>query len=724
MTNLDYALQYAALGWKVFPLHYMRDNGQCSCGQGDKCKHPGKHPATFNGVKDATNDPEKIKALFRDSRLNIGAEADPFQVIDVDPRNGGDNTWSAYTKNKALPDTAIQISGGGGLHFLYAVPTGKRLKKPGIGVDIKKAGGYIVVEPSNHESGNEYYWDGAFSPLDGQIIAPAPEWMLEDLAPARPSTGKPSTGKGAGFLLESQVKDIQAALSFLDADDYEIWIQVGQALHSTGSSVAFDMWDGWSQTSDKYTAGETSKKWNTFHNDGGLNIESIFYWAEQNGWINQPIVDDIEIDIRLTPREEAESMPQIEIPIPPELLCPPGILKDIANQITQTARMPQPVYSVNAALSLVATLAAQQVQNETGLRTNLYLVSLGATGSGKEHARNYIKNALHALGKDDQIGGEDIASGQALMTRASISPNAIFQIDELGKYLQEATDKNAASHKISVLTNLMKLFSSASSVVTGTEYANQRLNERQTIEYPCINLHGTSTDTTFYDALKGVHILDGFVNRIIVTQTDMPRPKKQRIKPATKPTEAILQWHEQFITAINHGKGMLGIQPEQPHEIKMTKSAWDEFNALDAWIDQKMEETRGTGLDALYVRVWEHAAKIALVCGCAMPEPIIDRDQAAWAIKFVTYWTERLVTEARFRISDSEFGRTMNLVLKQISKGGKHGLSEGKIFNYRHLRETPPKVRREVLAALVGNGEVIVNEPEDKRAARKFIINT
>lgn len=704
MNNLDYALQYAELGWKILPLHFIRENGVCSCHDGAKCKTPGKHPATMNGVDDATSDPEKLRHLFRDVRLNVGAAAYPFQIVDIDPRNGGDKTWTELTRGNILPDTAIQMTGGGGLHFLFNVPVGKKLKR-GPGIDIKKTGSYIVVEPSNHYSGGEYFWDGAFSPLDGQVIADAPDWLLEVDATTAPQH------TGTGILLDFEIQQIKDALSWLDPDaGYDFWLEVIQCLHSTGASEAFELADKWSQRSKCYDLNELRKKWGSFTANKGRNIESVYYHAGQAGW--QRHTPDIQIDLK--PKKQAIK----QHVIPPHLLTPPGILNTITQQIISTARMPQPVFAVNAALSLVATLAARKVQSETGLRTNLYFCSLGPTGCGKEHARNFLKTALHTLGKDEQLGGEDIASGQGLMSRAALSPDAVFQIDELGHFLASATDKNAAGHKVAVLTSLMKLFSSSSSVVTGTEYANQKLNERQMIEYPCINVHGTSTDNTFYDALKGVHILDGFVNRLIVTQTDTPRPKKQRNKPAAKPDQAIIDWYDGFITHISKGLGLLGIQAENPVTIRMTKGAWDLFDKLDDLVDDKMEEVRGTGLDALYVRMWEHAAKIALVCGCAKAIPLIDIEEARWAIDFVCYWTDRLVQEARYRIADSEFGHLMNLVLQRINDAGNEGITHGRAFNHKKLREMPPQMRQQIITTLAENGEIVVNAKKAEGAGR------
>ena len=44
MKLLDEALRYAAAGIPVFPLHWVKQDGNCSCRQGALCQAKGKHP--------------------------------------------------------------------------------------------------------------------------------------------------------------------------------------------------------------------------------------------------------------------------------------------------------------------------------------------------------------------------------------------------------------------------------------------------------------------------------------------------------------------------------------------------------------------------------------------------------------------------------------------------------------------------------------------------------
>src|SRR5579862_7097735 len=91
---LQAAYWYATHGFPIFPLH-SAPKGICTCGHSD-CAHPGKHPRTPHGFKDATTDKSAITARWNkwpDANIGIptGA-ASGLLVVDVDPRNGGEES--------------------------------------------------------------------------------------------------------------------------------------------------------------------------------------------------------------------------------------------------------------------------------------------------------------------------------------------------------------------------------------------------------------------------------------------------------------------------------------------------------------------------------------------------------------------------------------------------------------------------------------------------------
>lgn len=125
-----------------------------------------KRPATKHGFKDATTDRAVvIRALTANPEANIGvATGNPsgLVVLDVDPRNGGDEQLHEWQRvHGDLPETLAADTGGGGVHYFFALPEGglqSGVLAPGL--DLKAEGGYVVVAPSLHPSGSPYKWRG------------------------------------------------------------------------------------------------------------------------------------------------------------------------------------------------------------------------------------------------------------------------------------------------------------------------------------------------------------------------------------------------------------------------------------------------------------------------------------------------------------------------------------------------------------------------------------
>ncbi len=193
----DSAVAYAARGWRVLPLHGITPQGGCTCGR-RTCTSPGKHPRTQHGVKDATCSLYIIETwwdMWPDSNIGIAAgQGSGLVVIDIDPRNGGVGSAKALAeKHGNFPHTLVARTGGGGLHHMFSYPTNTSISKRVLadGVDLVSDGGYVVVPPSRHFSGDVYRWQSGRSPVRVPL-SDLPLWVLEHRA-------TPLYGPGEGF---------------------------------------------------------------------------------------------------------------------------------------------------------------------------------------------------------------------------------------------------------------------------------------------------------------------------------------------------------------------------------------------------------------------------------------------------------------------------------------------------------------------------------------------
>lgn len=188
---LEYAVAYARAGFAVLPLH-SASSGVCSCGAGQSCEHPGKHPRTKHGIHDATTDLDQVTKWFEKwHSANLGLALPPgIAVIDIDDEEAGVAALNAAGFD--LPPSLTAVTGRG-RHIYYS--TDKPVtSRTGIvpGVDIRGAGGYIIVAPSRHASGKTYRFTRA------NAVVSAPDWLSGAGATTTASPVKRQIGYPAG----------------------------------------------------------------------------------------------------------------------------------------------------------------------------------------------------------------------------------------------------------------------------------------------------------------------------------------------------------------------------------------------------------------------------------------------------------------------------------------------------------------------------------------------
>lgn len=294
--NLEQALEYASQGFRVFPLFYVVKGGLCSCRSKKPCKRIGKHPMTQNGVQDATLDEAQIRQWWTETPwANIGLATGHGGLIVMDVDDAGEKTGSETLKALverygSLPETRMVRTGSGGRHFYFysAHEIANSAGKVGKYIDIRGYGGYVILPPSNHVSGNKYQWLNDLRPAD------MPPW-LENLAMvSKIDLAADSPGENDPAIKDAREKDqtnkltgdqLIRLLDYIPPDcDRDTWWQVGAALKKElGDKKGFEAWDAWSKKApDKYDSKVMPVQWNSF-TDKGLTAGTIHHFAKTLG---------------------------------------------------------------------------------------------------------------------------------------------------------------------------------------------------------------------------------------------------------------------------------------------------------------------------------------------------------------------------------------------------------------------------------------------------------
>ncbi len=215
MTNprnqLGAALHYARKGWRVFP---------CATD---------KRPLVKDWPHVATTDEVQIRRWWaHDPRASIGCPTGPDMgafVLDVDLPEGPATLAALESEHGALPPTMEQMTGGGGRQLFFRWIEGREVKnsagKLGVGLDVRGAGGYVILPPSGHPSGGRYAWKNS----KGTPLAEAPAWLLDLVAPLPRPFG---LGYGRAALDHESAKVAVAAPGTRNATLNEAAFAIGQ----------------------------------------------------------------------------------------------------------------------------------------------------------------------------------------------------------------------------------------------------------------------------------------------------------------------------------------------------------------------------------------------------------------------------------------------------------------------------------------------------------------
>jgi hypothetical protein len=163
------ALEYAAKGYAVFPLHSPLADGSCSC-RNLSCKSIGKHPRTRSGVLSATTNMETIKKWWTQwPTANVAiatGRKSGIVVLDVDADRGGEDSLRLLEEQNEKLQPTLTVITGRGRHLYFRYPENQTVRnshdKLGPGLDIKSDNAYVVAPPSRHPSGKVYQqWQDA-----------------------------------------------------------------------------------------------------------------------------------------------------------------------------------------------------------------------------------------------------------------------------------------------------------------------------------------------------------------------------------------------------------------------------------------------------------------------------------------------------------------------------------------------------------------------------------
>ena len=440
----------------------------------------------------------------------------------------------------------------------------------------------------------------------------------------------------------------------------------------------------------------------------GCDLDTAFRTlAEAVGWS----ADQVIIQTALVAKEQNDVPVNLELDQtkkPDPILRftePKGLIGELVNWITDTARRPNRVLALGAAITIIGTLVGRRAQGPTKTGTHLYVLALAPTGAGKQHAIDCIMQLMSVAKAEHHIGPSEFISMPAVINFLMRQPLSLCPQDEFGAFLKRINSRGAKGFEASISKVLRTLWGLNFGKTLTPEWAGRKA---EMIKCPALSIYGVSVPEDFFDALQNSDISNGFLNRFLVLNTDEYSPDMTpRLEPGVVPNKLITALGELYnwsgsplaTARLND----VGLDPK-PDEIHWADNQAESiFADFSLFIEAEMK--RETSIKLFIARSAEMAVRLAtiLAVGRCGREALVDVSDMEWGRDLVWECGQSLARASAKYMAENERQAWNNRIVRLIQRRRVIKPREVQQYVRGALRSADIK---DILAGLVEAGEI------------------
>lgn len=407
-------------------------------------------------------------------------------------------------------------------------------------------------------------------------------------------------------------------------------------------------------------------------------------------------------------------------PVPDKLLSIPGFIDDVVKLSMQSAPYPNRVLSFTGALALLAFLVGRKVQDKRDNRSNIYLIALADSGTGKDHPRKVNFNIAFRAGVAGAIG-DAFASGEGLEDALFMHPSMLFQADEFDcifNTLKYSKDNRAES----INEKLLKFYGASNTIYPLRKKASAKkkdgtVHEIAHIVNPNLVLLGTAIPQYFYESLSRRVLENGLVARCIIVEAGK-RGEAGNPQPIT-PSDSLIR-AATYLANLDVNGNLTNEYPK-PLIITETPEATAALREVQLECDRRYNfyEAQNEGAaKALWARAHEKVCKLAMLHGISgnVYNPLITDKSVRWAWKFIDHLTQRMLYMADRYVYENIFDEKCQRAIRKLQEHGGR-LSHSKLL--RLLHESADSMKK-IAETLQEKGTIQVEYDSSVRPAAKI----
>jgi hypothetical protein len=639
MSNIKAAIQLAEAGLFIFPVIPF-----------------GKTPhKNTSGLLEASSDPKEVERQFklRGENSNIACSCGPSDliVIDIDVQE--------HEILDRLPETYIQRTPKLGWHFVYRQPEGKKIRNIPKGiiapdVETRGDGGYFLMPPSTVRIGDEIR---NYEVVNETYIADCPQFIIDinnanDAKTKKnfavmPIADRPIVPKWGLARLNAICDRVSFAKegnrnNILIASAYAAG-RIAGAGHISENDAIAAIWNCCSSWPNPRKNKHCIKRGVAAGLENPVYPEKTIRTPTANGYDFSALIEEAEPEVMLPDEEMPDDAIDVELEKTSADLAQDivemkqrqalqedadrwqllndfkaigGLCDAFSSWCLRGATYEQPCLTIGAALCLGSVLGSK-LWSWRGVSSNLFIVQLAETGTGKSRPQDCLENALQDS-FPHMLGGGTFASAKSLwknvLTASQKGHGIVSCVDEYGEILSQMLQKKGGSQQ--ELYSWLLKFATANnkSLNWGNSAADGAGIE---IAYaPSFTLLGSTTPVSFQKSLCGDSVDDGFLGRHLI-MSGLKRIGQKNYKAfghSSTPADVLQQLlrHKKIrenVTQQQMQEGLLRTESQEIHEERDVEECLIEF---DKKIDSLRFANEHQAQAPILARAVELTQKVAL----------------------------------------------------------------------------------------------------------------
>lgn len=655
------------------------------------------------------------KGIYSGIGFCLGPDADDSEIcwqgIDLDNTTEKSELFALIEE---LPGYVEKSPSGNGYH---AIGRGERFEVLG-----------------SNKTGIEAYCGHRYFAVTGQSLGQGnPE---QDLAPfirdvlllKHGSTKGPSADTTEKYRIPvSQFLELRQALSYLDADDYHNWIEIGMALHASGAgNQAFGLWDEWSKKSEKYEAQAMRKKWLSFHANkkNGLSLESIFGLAQAKGWVNPASRAAVEFERKYgISIEEANRIPVYDINALPRGNTEPFPLLELnllTTWLEKFAYVAYPAVSQHATLAFTALCASRLYVTEFDDPCALYLGVAARSMSEIRYAHHGVQQAMETTGLRRMLRASRLTNPSQIYKTLTASPACLYLADDYGSVsaFAKRQPSGVQEHALSLLSQIY--FGRNLALDAPEEFGLKSEDQQSVIVSPTVSILGLVGWDHLITVLRASEIGRGATEQMLfalghpeigIPQDPHPTATPDWLNVKVRQIRGLPAVGEiDTKTIFQNNPGLNHV----PIKVRFTEALEPHYQRLDAItsnpkVKSVLLAARGTlRRMAAIIAVWrDHRS------------PVVDQIILDWASNYVVARLTDLMEQFEILHSEEEKRSAYDYVLARITEARGEGMSTRElIHSCKSYRNLDKEQREKLVSLMIADGIIVEVETKGKNGQK------